>query len=407
MSEAQDIKAQPEPAAKPKRKHSLTVVTNSELATFRDCPQKHHFVYRERLRPRLRAKPLALGSILHDGLAAGFVAGYSPEAMLLPTSQRLTRQIVAARAVVKKGRERWFAERELVNDNADGEALDAESIETATMLDFMVQQYFEATQSDLNEFRLVAVERPFRVPVRDRLGRARALWSEGVIDWIAYSPEYHQLILGEHKTLTGDPAQLEKRVEMDPQTSGYLYALREMLEAGELKFFGTSEVVPRDAGLGRTIYNGLRKAYPKEPAINKDLHVSAALIDTTAEVYADALARQVHERGLPIKEKQQERLDELRRRKGAYFGRTEYFRTNAEVERWRWETYTDANRIRESDRDETRRTRNAGHCTHAWSMSCVYKQVCLDPHAPELRAEFRVVEDRHTEVVEALGAEGA
>jgi len=387
------------------RKHQLTVVTNSELATFRDCPQLHHFVYREGLRPRLRARALALGSVLHDALADGYRAGY--QYLDDDTAMRLQRQIVAAERAVDRGIARWFAEREIADDFSDGAALDAESLETVALVKFMARNFFEATRADLSELRLVAVEKPFRVPVRDRVGRVRSLWSEGVMDLVAYDPLYDQLVLGEHKTLTGDPRQLEKRVEMDPQTSGYLYALRELHQNGELRFYGTDEPVPASAKVGRTIYNGLRKAMPREPGVNKDGHVSSALIDTTAEIYEQALQRQVHERKLPVKEQQLERLEALRARAAGYFARTEYARTEAEVERWRWETYTDANRIREAERDPTRRTRNAGHCTHAWSMPCRYKAVCLDPDAPELRAEFRVVTDRHTEVVEALEAEGA
>lgn len=393
-------------------KHPLTVVTNTELGTFRDCPQLHHLVYREGLRPKIRARALALGGIVHDGMAAGLRAGWSPMNVGLSIAARVDTQVMAAHAEVRRALARWHAELELSQDDPDIEQvnqdvldrLDAEARETTDLVLFMTEHHFRAVASDLNELRLVDVEAPFNVPVRDSIGRARKLRFAGVRDALYYDPAYNQLVLDEHKTCGGDPRQLEKRVEMDPQTTGYIWAVREHLAEGKLKFFGTDELVPKDAGIGRIRYNGLRKSAPRVPPVNKtDNRVSVAQIDTTPDVYADALAEQVA-RGLPVTEKQELLLASLRAKGDTYFARVEYYRTPMELERWRWETFTDASRIREAERDETRRTRNTGHCNMAWSLPCRYRGICLDPHAPELRAEFRVTADRHTEVVDAINA---
>lgn len=387
-------------------KHSLTVVTNSELGTFRDCPQLHHFVYREGLRPKVRARALALGSVIHDGLAAGLREGWGPlrAAHVTNTAKRVQLQIAAAESAVRAGLARWHAEVELSQDDPNYEALDIEAQATVELALFMVGHYFRTSSSDLTELRLVDVETPFNVPVRDKLGRARALRFAGVRDALYYDPAYDQLVLDEHKTCTGDPRQLEKRVEMDPQTTGYVWAVKEHHAEGRLKFFGTDEPVPASASVGRIRYNALRKAFPRIPQVNKtDNRVSVAAIDTMPEVYADALAEQVA-RGLPVTEKQAELLQRLREKGDTYMARVEYHRTADELERWRWETFTDASRIREAERDASRRTRNTGHCNMAWSLPCRYRAVCLDPNAPELRAEFRVAADRHTEVVEAINA---
>ncbi len=271
------------------------------------------------------------------------------------------------------------------------------------MIKFMLTNYFTLSKRDLTDLLLVDTEKPFAVPVRDAIGRKTRLEFHGVRDALFYDPVYNALELHEHKTVSNLPEDIGKRAEMDPQTSGYMYALVEDRNAGRLKFpDGTP--VPANAVLGRIAYNAIRKKVPATPKVNKDGTVSVAAIDTTGELYMAALNEQQHERKIPVTDKQLEKLRELTARGQTYFGRVEYQKTRAEIERWRSDTLVDASRIRGANTNPALRTRNPGNCNMAWSMKCEYRQPCLDD-TPESRAMFRVLEDAHPEIREAESAE--
>lgn len=396
----QDAPSEHAPEPRVRRSPRLTVVTNSELQEFRSCPQKHHFAYRERLRPLVDAKPLAVGGIFHAGMRSGLVAGWAPGWKSRPGDQRLAQQVEAAQRDIDDLVGKWAAKIVEHVQDADYEQLATEADDTAAMVKWMLAHYFTMTRGDLDQLVLVEAEVAFKVPVRDKRGLVRHLFFAGVRDAVLYDPGYNQLVLDEHKTSGSAPRDVEKRVEMDPQTAGYTYALKEQLASSEMRTVD-GDVVPRDAGVGRVLYNVLRKSRPKDPKVNQDGKVSVAQCDTTPEKYNEALLEQQSARSIPITEKQREFFDVLVAKGDRYFARVEWHRTDAELERWRSETYVDAARVREAERDPTRRTRNTGHCNMAWSLPCSYRSVCLDPDAPELRKQFRVSADPHAEVREA------
>lgn len=389
---------------KPRRSSALTVVTTSEIQTARDCMQKHDFAYRQRLRPLVTGKALAIGDIFHRGMSAGLFAGWK-DIDGLTVDQRLARQITASTADVDTRVFEWVQSVVEHDPNADYAALQAFADESGVMLKFMLANYFELAKRDLTSLILVEAERPFAVRVRDAIGRKTRVEFRGVRDAVFYDPTYNAIELHEHKTVSNMPDDIGKRAEMDPQTSGYVYALMEERAAGSLKFLDGTPV-PQDAVLGRIAYNAVRKKAPSTPKVNKDGSVSVAAIDTTHELYMAALDEQQKVRKIAVTDKQLEKLRELAARVNPYFGRHEYQKTRAEIERWRSDTMVDAARIRAADKDPAKRTRNPGHCNMPWSMSCSYRTVCLDD-TPETRASFRVLEDAHPEVREAEIAEMA
>lgn len=390
-----------------KRSAALTVFTNSELQTFRDCAQKHDFAYRQRLRPLVEGKALAVGSIFHDGMRDGIRAGWAPGWKSTPNPVRLENQITAAVLGIDGLVGRWAAKIVEHSEVAsvDYERLATEVDETAAMVKWMLAHYFRQTARDLVDLVLIEAERAFRVPIRAKDGSVRHLYQAGVRDAAFFDPAYNAVVLAEHKTCSSAPRDIEKRAEMDPQTTGYVYALREGLAAGELVTVD-GEAIGREASVARFHYNALRKSSPKTPKVNQDGTVSVAAIDTTPAMYQAALDEQAHVRKISVTPKQVELYQRLVDGGDRYFARVEYHRTDAEIERWRSETFVDAARVREADRDPTRRTRNSGHCNMPWSMKCVYRSICLDPKAPELRTMFRVTDDPHGEVRAAEAEEG-
>jgi hypothetical protein len=387
-----------------RRSPRLTIVTDSELQTWRSCPQKHHFQYRERLRPLVEAKALAVGSIFHAGMRAGLRAGWSDGWLSRPDDRRLAEQIATAHTGIDQLVMNWATNIVKHSTSAlDYEQLSNDVDQTAAMVKWMLAHYFTRTKGDLKSFVLVEVETPFVVDLHDKRGRvAPHLKYSGVRDAVFFDPDYNQIVLAEHKTSGGNPHDIEKRVEMDTQTAGYLYALKQ--QRATLRTVDGEDI--SGAFLGRVVYNVLRKALPRSPSVNKDGSVSVAACTTTPELYKAALDEQVA-RGKPVSEKQREFYGAVLAQGDPFFARVEYHRTPKEMERWRSDTFVDAARIRGAERNPEQRTRNTGHCNMPWSLTCTYRGVCLDPDAKELRSQFRVVSDPHAEVREAEGAEAA
>lgn len=399
----------PPPTTRARRTPLLTVVTDSELQTWDACPQLHHFRYRERLRPLVAAKALAVGSIFHAGMSAGIVAGWSTLASSLSVDGRVAIQTSAATESIDDLVGKWAGKIVAHSQGeVDYENLAAEVDETARMVKFMLAHYFDQTRADLSTWKLVDAEHAFDVEMLDRRGKPVShLRYVGVRDALWYDPTYNQLVLGEHKTCGGDPRAIERRVEMDTQTGGYLHAVREEMKARPYRTTDGQEV-PRDASIGRVAYNVLRKTFPEPPKVNKDGSVSVAACTTTADMYAAALNAQVTERKIAVSEKQNAYLEALRAKGDPFFARVEWHKTDAEIERWRSDAFVKARQIREAERDPQCRVRKTGHCNMPWSLPCSYRSVCLDPTAPELRAQFRVASEIHTEVRAAqVDAEGA
>lgn len=382
-----------------RRSPQLTVVTDSELQTFRSCAQLHHFKYRERLRPLVDAKALAVGSIFHTGMRGGLRAGWSEGWKSRPNSARLKDQVDAATKGIDELVVDWASS--IVQHggaDVDFEKLNTEVDQTAAMVKWMLEHYFERTKGDLNALVLVEVETPFQVDIHNKRGRvAPHLKYAGVRDVVFYDPDYNQIVLGEHKTTGGTPQDIEKRVEMDTQTAGYLYALKQA--RAQLKTVDGQSL--DGAYLGRVMYNVLKKALPRSPNVNKDGTVSVAACTTTHELYELALREQQEKRSIGRTQKQVEYLEKLKAQGDPFFARVEYHRTPAEMERWRSDTFVDAARIRAAEKDPAQRTRNTGHCNMPWSLPCAYRQLCLDPSSTEIRKQFRVAADAHAEVREA------
>jgi hypothetical protein len=407
MQSLEVIEAVNAPAKKKREPVKLTVVTNSELQTLRDCPQKHDFRYRQRLRAFVEGRALAVGSITHGGMSAGINAGWGPDAMTRTIDERLALAKAAAVALIDAKFLEWAARVMQHGGAVDFAKLEGDAVDGAAMVKWMLENYFDSNTVDLQELRLVEAEVPFEVVVRDKLGRKTQLRYAGVRDAVFYDPRYNQLVLHEHKSVSDNPMDIAKRAEMDPQTCGYIYSLLEQhkrsVDAFRFTYVGDDGVrvpVPQDATVGRVAYNALKKKRPSTPKVNQDGSVSVAAIDTIPELYEAALVEQRDKRGKGITDKQWAKLEELKGRTASFFYRYEFHRTHDEIDRWRSDTFVDASRVRGAARDPALRTRNPGNCCMAWSMPCEYRAVCIDD-SPAIRAQYRVAAEAHTEIREA------
>jgi len=395
-------------STKKRRKPSLTVITHSEVQSYRDCAQKWHFAYAERLRPIATSPALSFGTAIHAGLAAGYMV--IAAARMRGVDASLSETIEASERATLGVREAWETSSRDASSEAAEEA--QKSVDTAL---WMIRHYWSRMESDLRNLIPLGVEVGFSVPMLNDVGkRIQHLVLAGVIDLVAYDVAAGDLVIFDHKTTSGEVSQIDRRVEMDPQLAGYLWALREYLRQGKSGLLtipaslrGLGEQIARgDVPTGRVAYNVLRKRIPRVPDTTQKGLVSTAAIDTLPGVYLEALQAQ-EQRGLPITDAQRELLAKLEGKGDAFLSRREYFRTPEEIERWRREAYLDGSRIRLARLDPALVTRNPGHCSSPWSMPCSYRSVCLDPHSPELRTAFRVAGEAHEEVAQATKSDEA
>ena len=392
-----------------KKRIALTIVTNSELQTFRDCPKKWSYAYAEALRPMATSKALSFGSAFHAGTEALYRAiGTMPSDEVEGFASEAGRKAIGTRLA------QWVAECE-ATPGVSVETLYADAAEAVATASWMFDHYVQTFRADIARLVPLGVELPFSVELRDRRGqRMPHMRHAGVLDLVAYDPEYGDIVLYDHKTTSTAISAIDRRVELDPQMGGYLNALVETLRHDPGLLLSGARARPHhprqaeaidalttkleQTTVGRVSYNIVRKKTPSVPKVNKDGTVSVAAIDTLPEFYEKALADQV-ERGKPIEEKQAELLRTIQGKGDSFIGRREFFRSGRDLESWRAETFEQARLVRAAERDVARRYRNAGHCSMPWSMPCSYRSICLDD-SPEIRSMFVEV-PRHNEVDEA------
>lgn len=416
----------------------LHVFTNSEVETWRTCRARWGFTYAELMRPVVRPAPLSFGSLAHAGTAAGWRAAWDrPEDSV---DNRALRAIPAAFEAIAAAAERSRLELAGLDQTAREEA-EAELVERRDVAQWVVMHYFDVRRDDLRLVPLL-VEAPFEVAVPTNAGVPGYLRHAGVLDLALWDREQATVALLDHKTSAYGADTLARKLPLDTQMTGYLRALRDLLEdyhpdsepwlgapLGARQAAGPFFQEVRRAGTGLLLFNVLRRAKPHTPAVNKLAlpaavkkletaplailwreqeadgvprgEVSAAAIDTTAKVYRQALQEQELARHQPITDKQRARLAQLEQRGETYVEGLEFYRGASELERWRREMWVEARQMRAAERDPLLRTRNPSACSSPSSPRCVYAPVCLAPDSPEARAEFRVASSRHEEVSEA------
>ncbi len=396
------------------------VVTNSELGTFRNCRQLWDFGYRQLLRPKRVARPLAVGSAVHSGLAAMYRAIQSAQhngASVLLKQDQLT--AIALEGMRLKLGDHLRGLYELMEQGQDVNIAElvAESETAEREVRGTIERYVATFHTDAARYKVLAVEQSFATPMLADDGRAtpRVMY-RGVFDLVVLDQDSGDVVLVEHKTSAGDARKAETKLDMDPQTTGYVWTLQQLV-----RMTGTDRPtwlagVPRNATVGRVFYNVLRKSGPKEPKWTKDGTLSAAACDTTRAVYEAALRVQETEGGpredgkprapKPRSEKHTELLNALPEDAGKWLKRHETWHSTDEQQRWRREVVAEGGQLRKAIAGKLPVIRNPGHCNMPWSLPCTYRAICRHDSAAAREADFKVVADPHVEIVESEEEQG-
>jgi len=375
------------------QKRKLTIWTShSEVDTFRKCPAKWGYRYPEGLRPPISSVHLRLGSAYHRGLDAGWTQVRKLQQEGETEWREMTRSGITSDSIMAMGAaltEQETKARERAQAAGIPFDLDEDPDEMFDLLRSMISIYWRLAWDLVGKYDVELVEEKFEMSV------AYGVKFRGVIDLLLRCRLTGDLVVVEHKTTTSAPMDIEDRFGFDPQANAYLYAVQQMIKKGKLK----------PGAVGRVQYHVARKKIPSSPTVKKDGMVSTAAIDTLAEVYAEALAKQV-----PSTERQQkaaaaydekptdrnlERLEKANnayaetradqerilgqlhgRGLGAFVGSYECSFSEGQVQLWREEMSAVAKRLRAAHKGI--RDRNPGHCTAPGSGECEYRPICVE-----------------------------
>ncbi len=215
-------------------------VSHSKVKTWRRCRKAYDYRYVQKLRPRRKGRPLVFGSIVHEMIEA-HANGDSPQDVL-----------TKYRKDVKK---LFSAERD-------------EYLQIVTDAELLMVGYFRKYEKDKLKFIAIKrklAEHEFSVPLTD------GIILEGKVDALARKPDKTVWMVEHksHKEVPGEDVRLR-----DLQTVIYETVL---VEHG---------FVERIDGI---LWDYIRSKPPTIPRLLKDGSMSQAAIDTTPEVYRQAL----------------------------------------------------------------------------------------------------------------------
>jgi hypothetical protein len=174
------------------------IVSYSELDTYRQCPLKHTWAYKERWRkPPTEGGALAKGSLWHLVLETHY--------LVLRDGGTLEQAIEAAKT-------------HLV-DQASGL-----QTETQELIQWMYEGYIEHYGSD-NQWEILAVEYAFVINLPDPDGNPSPYDIKGKIDLVVRNRENNQVWVVDHKSGANLPDQMD--LEIDDQFGLYVWALQQ------------------------------------------------------------------------------------------------------------------------------------------------------------------------------------
>lgn len=327
-------------------------LSHTRLQIYRSCPARYGYHYVDGLRPRRRDAHRAAGTAIHEALAAGYRAWN--EFGGIPYGSLRTRVLEAAHRTYAE-----HAEEEVGH--------------------WMLTNFF--SQQLRLPMRPVLVEREHVFSVGGRAFVAH-------LDAVMYDERRSVLEVHEHKTASSKTAAhaIRRRIENDPQTCAYVFALRSM--SHELH----KSLNARELAMGTVVYNVLRRAMPEAPRILKDGTVSLQVgPNVTRQRYEAALQAQTS-----CSEERRKAQGEVLARmpESSFVDCHLHYVSERDLERWQHDVLVDARRIDALEADPSERSRNLEYCSTP-GRSCDFRSLCFSDDDKSLRrAEFTTRTER-------------
>lgn len=297
---------------------SRTVVSYTQLKTWKRCRQKWYYRYVRGLIPKERVKKIELGNYGHALLEA-----YYKGEDLQQASENY-----------------W---REQTKDMFQEEMIEYQ--EVRDQAEQLVKRYIKHYQEKGEEFKVLAVEEHFQVTIPKSTTDL-----QGVFDLVV-EDDTGELWLVDHKFTSIDLDKYEENLVLDEQANYYLWALAELL--GDYR------------AVSGIIFNLIRTKLPTVPQVLKSGRLSKAKnIDTDVDTYLQA----IKDNRLNPND-YTDILNYLKENSRPFFKRCKVCRTPEELECVKNELYEVS-----KDMKNYSIYRNA---TKDCSWDCLYRELCI------------------------------
>lgn len=314
----------------------LPVIHTSDRIAFKRCRRKWDLgsYMRQNLTPDKINDKLWLGTGVHYALAEYYAHGTN---LLDAFDSWVESQIIN----IQKNGSLWDEQREMIN----------EVVQLGAGILEHYQQW--ASQADGDWFvRVAFTEKDFKVPICDPATGKTVGWYEGRLDGIVEDVNGLYWLL-EHKTAAVVDTT---KLPLDEQCTSYIWAAEQI--------YGIK--------LEGVIYNVLRKKVPTKPVklVKGGLSVNKN-IDTTYQVYLDALIEEYgHLNAIPMQQ-YSEILTKLREQENKFFVRERVRRNRFEIANAGVQIFQE---LRDMTREDLYLYRNP---TQDCRWDCDFRSVCL------------------------------
>lgn len=276
----------------------------SDMRTFKQCRRKWNWSspLRSNLEPLIPYAPFFTGRAIHHCLE-----NYYRDSV--PFDTALAAWMENERAEMRKVGALWPQE-------------EAKLAEQTVLMRGMLDHYMLWVQKQVGRWadgnlKFVAHEQEFSVPLRNPAGRASSkVYLAGRFDGLVENISDGTFWIWETKT-TRSIQELERSLANDEQCGAYIYAAQELY----------------DVPVSGVLYNIMRKKVPTQPqALQNGMLSKNKNIDTSAEVYLDAVKRQ-HPGidGAGIREFYGDIIQHLLDEPNKFFARVPVYRTANEI----------------------------------------------------------------------------
>lgn len=302
---------------------SKSIVSYSQVKTWKRCRQKWYYNYVRGLKPKERVRKIDLGNYGHALLEA-YYRGED----------------------IQEASEAYWMEqtKDMFQEQID------EYKEVREQAEALVERYIKHYQEKGEEFEVHAVEQHFKTTIPTPAGYKSKTDLQGILDLVV-EDSTGEIWLVDHKFTSIDLVKYEENLVLDEQANYYLWALADML--------GNHNAV---SGI---IFNLVRAKLPTVPKVLKSGGLSKAKnIDTDVETYLQA----IKDNGLNPKD-YTDILTHLKELDRPFFKRHRIHRTPEELAHIQEELY-------EMSRD-MRGCRIYRNATKDCSWDCPYRELCI------------------------------
>ena len=267
----------------------MLILSYSKMLTFNRCPQKYKYRYVDKYQPEDYKSPKVMvwGSYMHHLLEQYFKC--------IKSGKNTPVQLVH---YPLQTADEYCKENPLVDEY--GIRGEVEAIFRNYVLEYW--------QTD-TKLEVVETELKFTMPIYTNEGDETGVYLTGYVDALLRDPDTGLVYIMEHKTTSLSVESRTVNLALDDQVSLYCIAMQDL-----------------GYKVGGVIYDVIRKKIPSEPKLLKNGKMSVASVDTTYQIYLNALISN----GLDP-EDYQEKLEELKTQGKPFFARVSTDRTQEEL----------------------------------------------------------------------------